>query len=131
MVEKILRVILAYKRRMVKKLKRRSPIARIKQRQYYKTHLSKIRLQRRRYIKKNSLFLKSRKMFKRTKPAWMTHKKTKPPKSHVKKAPKSTVKKFQPPKKPKIRRVVMPKPKVRKVTSPKRAIGQTGPKKKR
>ncbi len=116
MYEKVLRVILAYKRRLVKRLKRRSPVARMKSRQYYKTHKPKIRLQRRRYIRKNQLFLKSRKMFKRTKPTWMTHKKMKQPETHVKKPQKSPVKKFQRPAKPQVKKVVMPK-----IRAPKRA----------
>jgi len=121
MIEKVVRVILAYKRRLVKKLKRRSPTARIKSRLYYKTHKSKIRLQRRRYTKRNNLFLKSRKMFKRTKPSWMTHKKTKPPKTHVTKPKKSPVKKFQRPAKLKVHKVVMPKPKSFKRPKPAKA----------
>lgn len=103
MLEKVARVIRAYKRRLVKKLKRRSPVQRMKARQYYKTHKTKIRLQRRRYTKRNKLFLKSRKMFKRTKPTWMVKRKgPKPPKLHKPKKP--VVRKFQ-----KLRKIHVPK----------------------
>jgi len=87
MHKKILRVILAYKRRFVRKIKRRSPTQRLKSRLYYRTHKAKIRLQRRRYTAKNKLFSKTRKMFKRSKPSWLNPKKSKPPKSSIKKRP--------------------------------------------
>lgn len=93
MLKKVARVILAYKRRLVKKVKRRTPLQRLKARQYYKRHKSKIRLQRRRYMLKNRLFTKTRKLFKRTKPGWLYHKKQKAPKTHIKKKPTTGIKK--------------------------------------
>ena len=100
MIEKVLRVITAYKRRLVKKLKRRSPTERMRARQYYRSHKTKIRLQRRRYAKRNKLFMKSRKMFKRTKPSWMHKRKApKAPKMRIHKPKKSPFKKFQKPRK--------------------------------
>jgi len=109
------RVILAYKRRMVRKLKRRSPLSRIKQRMYYKTHKAKIRLQRRRYMNKNRIFLKSRKLFKRTRPTWLAPKKHKQPKPKIHKKP---AKRFKPrgvhPKKAPKRRPTIYVPKRRK-----------------
>lgn len=125
MHDRVLRVILAYKRRLVRKLKRRSPAQRIKQRQYYRTHRASIRLQRRRYLKKNSLFLKSRKLFKRTKPAWLGKKKVKTPKPKIHKPKKPSVKKFQAPKKakpPKARKPKIKKPKIQKPKIPKPKI---------
>jgi hypothetical protein len=71
MKEIINRIILAYKRSFSKKLKRRSAIDRYKARQYYKTHRTKIKLHRKQYMKKTKTFAKARKLFKRTKPAWM------------------------------------------------------------
>ena len=72
MIEIVKRIILAYKRTFGKKLKKRSAIDRYKARQYYKSHKPRIRLQRRKYNKKNKVYMKSRKLFKRTKPSWMT-----------------------------------------------------------
>jgi len=71
MNEVIKRIILAYKRTIGRKLKKRSAIDRYKARQYYRTHKSKIKLKRKRYMKKNKVYMKSRKLFKRTKPGWM------------------------------------------------------------
>jgi hypothetical protein len=74
MKEVIKRIILAYKRSFSKKLKRRSAIDRYKARQYYRTHRTKIKLHRKQYLKKTKTFAKSRKLFKRTKPSWVTKK---------------------------------------------------------
>jgi hypothetical protein len=73
-MEIVKRVIRAYKRSFVKKLKRRSALDRYKSRLYYRRHKSSIRLQRKLYHRKNKVFLKSRKLFKRTKPTWMSKK---------------------------------------------------------
>lgn len=78
MKEIIKRVILAYKRSFSKKLKRRSAIDRYKARQYYRRHKAKIKLHRKQYMKKNKVYNKTRKLFKRTKPAWMSKKKKAP-----------------------------------------------------
>lgn len=95
-----LEVILAYKRKFVRVLKRQSPSARLKARKYYRSHKAKLKLQRKRYLKRNKLFLKSRKLFKRTKPAWLAHKKHRPPKPKIKKPKikKPSIKKFHAPK---------------------------------
>ena len=67
--------------------KRRTPQQRIKSRLYYRRNRAKIRLQRRRYLRKNKSTLKRRKLFKRYKPTWFK----KPPKpSHL--APKKPAK---------------------------------------
>lgn len=91
-MEKLLkRVILAYKRTFSKKLKRRSAIDRYKSRQYYRRNKSKIKLHRKQYMKRNKTFNKSRKLFKRTKPAWMSKSnkaKTFKPKLYKPKKPK-------------------------------------------
>ena len=103
-LEKVCRVVLAYKRRVVRKIKKRSPVARFKSRQYYRKHKAILKVQQRRYIKRNKVFLKSRKLFKRTKPHWMSKKKQKhAPKPHYKKyrSPKPKVKKFHAPKRAK------------------------------
>lgn len=67
----VLRIIEAYKRRLFKKLKKRSPVERLKARTYYRTHKNKILLNRRRYQHKTSPFKKTKKFFKRTTPSWM------------------------------------------------------------
>lgn len=72
--------ILAVKLR-VKPPKRRSPADRLKARLYYRKNRSKIRTQRRRYLRTHKSILKHRKMFMRYKPKWF--KRPKPPK-HVK-----------------------------------------------
>jgi hypothetical protein len=94
MNSKIARVVLAYKRRLIRKLKRRSPITRMKARQAYRKRKAVIRLQRRRYLKRNKVFLKSRKVFKRSKPHWLIKKKQRPPKPKYRKPKKPIVKKF-------------------------------------
>ena len=91
MKELVKRIILAYKRSFSKKLKRRSAIDRYKARQYYKRNKSKIKLRRKQYMKRNKTFTKARKLFKRTKPAWMSKKnkaKTFKPKLYKPKKPK-------------------------------------------
>jgi hypothetical protein len=75
MVETVKRVVLAYKRSFSKKLKRRSAIDRYKARQYYKRNKTKIKVRRKKYLKRTQSFSKSRKLFKRTKPAWMSKRK--------------------------------------------------------
>ena len=65
MKDLIARVILAYKKRL-KKVRRKRPLKdRLKARRYYRLHRSKIRLQRKRYLRDNNKFLKKRKFFKR------------------------------------------------------------------
>ena len=100
MHKRALEVILAYKRKLVRVLKRQKPGIRIKARQYYRSHRAKLKLQRKRYLKKNKSFLKSRKLFKRTKPAWLVHKKTKQTKPKIMKPTikKIRIKKFHAPK---------------------------------
>ena len=65
----------------IKPPKRRSPTERLKARLYYRKNRSKIRTQRRRYLRTHKSILKHRKMFMRYKPKWF--KKPKPPK-HIK-----------------------------------------------
>ena len=81
--DQVFRVILSYKRRLVRKLKKRKPGARLKARTYYRKNKRKILLRRKRYITKNKAFLRTRKLYKRQKPAWMTRRlhKVKPPKT--------------------------------------------------
>lgn len=67
----IKRVILAYKRRITRKLKRRTALERYKARLYYRKHKTKIKIWRKKYLRKNKIFLKTRKLFKRTKPSWL------------------------------------------------------------
>jgi hypothetical protein len=71
----IKRVILSYKRRFVKRLKRRTAIQRYKAKLYYRKHKTKIKLWRKKYLRKNKIFLKTRKLFKRTKPVWLLKRK--------------------------------------------------------
>ena len=80
------RVVLAFKRRMIKKLKRRSPSERLKARLYYRKNKTKLKLRRNRYLKKNKIFNRSKKLFKRTTPSWLKKTKYKTPTLH--KAPK-------------------------------------------
>lgn len=91
MKEIVARIILAYKRRMVKTLKRRPAAERYKARQYYRKHKTSIKLRRKRYTSQNKMFLKTRKLFKRTKPSWLT-------KSKKYKAPKKSKPTFPKPK---------------------------------
>lgn len=104
MLEKVFRVIVAFKRRVGKVFKKRSPVAKFKARLYYKKHKAKLRISRKRYINRNKMFLKSRKRTKRVKPHVTKAKKFKTPKPHFHKAKKPTVRKFHAPpraKKPK------------------------------
>lgn len=106
-MDAIFRVITAYKRRFVHKIRRRPSSERLKRRLYYRIHKAKIRLQRKRYRQKNKLFLRSRKLFKRVKPHWFA------PKKHR----KYKVKKYKA-KKIKIKKPRIPRP--RKVHAPRR-----------
>jgi len=54
----------------IKPPKRRSPSQRLKARLYYRQNRSKIRMQRRRYMRTHKSILKHRKMFMRYKPKW-------------------------------------------------------------
>lgn len=74
--ESVLRVVLSYKRRLSRGLKKRSPLDRLKRRSYYAKNKRKIALRRKRYLSKNKPFLKTRKLYKRQKPGWLIHKKT-------------------------------------------------------
>lgn len=116
MVESILRVITAYKRRLVRHLKRRSSAERLKARRYYRVHKTKIKMQRKRYMRKNKLFLRSRKLFKRAKPHWLSPKKTHQPK----RKPTSKVHVHHPKKPKKINIRKPPRPRVRKIHAPRR-----------
>ena len=93
MRERVGRVILAYKRRMYKKLKKRSPLDRLKARIYYRKNKTKIKLKRRRYAKRTKLFNKTKKLFQRSKPVWYSKKKLKKPRTR--KPPKGKIKKTQ------------------------------------
>lgn len=53
---------------------------RLKARLYYRRNKSKIKLQRKRYLRTHKSILKRRKLFQRYKPSWMQHKKPKAPK---------------------------------------------------
>ena len=65
----------------IKPPKRRTPSQRLKSRLYYRRNKSKVRMQRRRYLRIHKDIVKHRKMFMRYKPSWF--KKPKHPK-HVK-----------------------------------------------
>jgi len=118
MIESVMRVVTAYKRRFVRKLKRRSPAERLKSRRYYRANKNKIRIQRRRYLRKNRLFMRSRKLFKRVKPSWLSPKKTKPP---TMKSKRKAPKRHTPVSRPrKINIAKPPKPRARKAHVPKR-----------
>jgi len=69
----------------IKPPKRRSPIQRLKARLYYRKNRSKIRVQRRRYMRLHKSILKHRKQFMRYKPTWFkkTPKRPKPRKVKV------------------------------------------------
>lgn len=54
----------------IKPPKRRSALQRLKSRLYYRKNRSKIRLQRRKYLRSHKTVLKHRKMFQRYKPVW-------------------------------------------------------------
>lgn len=54
----------------IKPLVRRSPTQRLKSRLYYRKNKSKLRVQRRRYMRTHGSTLKHRKMFMRFKPTW-------------------------------------------------------------
>jgi len=97
MLEIVNRVILAFKRRVIRKLVKRSPVARFKARQYYRMHKSLLRTQRRKYTKKYKPFLKHK--VKSYKPKRPIHK---APKPHYK---KPVIKKFHAPKKPRKPRI--------------------------
>lgn len=105
MLDSVKRVIVAFKRSFSKKLTRRSAIDRFKARQYYKRHKTKLKIHRKMYRKKNKIFLNSRKLFKRTKPAWLAKKK-----------------KFKAPPKPRIKKIKAPK--LRKLHVPKRSFSK-------
>lgn len=54
----------------IKPPKKRNPSQRLKARLYYRRNRSKIRVQRRRYMRSHKSVLKHRKLFKRFKPKW-------------------------------------------------------------
>lgn len=54
----------------IKPPKRRTPSQRLKARLYYRKNRSKIRMQRRRYLRMHKDIMKHRKMFMRYKPTW-------------------------------------------------------------
>ena len=94
------------------KVKKEEAWGRLKSRTYYRKNKRKILLRRKRYITKNKSFLKSRKLYKRQKPAWMTRRLHKPkhtkskvikPKVHkIVTKPKVFKPKFIKPRKPKV-----------------------------
>jgi hypothetical protein len=78
-------------------------------------------LRRRRYLTKNKAFLKTRKLYRRAKPAWMVrrlHHKTEPPKAKITKPVKRTTAK--PRTKPKVFKPKLLKPRKPKIHAPKR-----------
>lgn len=81
----------------IKTPKRRSPAERLKARLYYRRNRSKIRVQRRKYLRKYKTTLRNRKLFKRFKPTWL--KKPDRPKHHKPKKIKIRVPKHIRPKK--------------------------------
>jgi hypothetical protein len=76
------RVVLALKRRTVKKRVKRTPSQRLKSRLYYRRNKIKLKLKRKRYLKRNNIFSKSKKLFKRSTPSWLNKTKSKAPKLH-------------------------------------------------
>lgn len=66
-------------RMRIKPPKRRTPVERLKARLYYRRNRSKIRLQRRRYLRKHKSTIKHRKEFLRYKPTWFKKPKKKAP----------------------------------------------------
>lgn len=74
--ENVLRVILSYKRRLARVLKRRKPIDKLKRKAYYRAHKRQINLRRKRYLQKTKPFLKTRKLHRRVKPSWATRRKS-------------------------------------------------------
>ena len=71
----ILRIITAFKRKPgIRKIKKRSPIQRLKSRQYYRTHKSRIKFLRSRKKTPAGVYKSTRKLFKRSKPSWAVHK---------------------------------------------------------
>lgn len=87
----------------IKPPKRRTPSERLKARLYYRRNRSKIRVQRRRYIRTHGTVLKHRKMFMRYKPTWF-------------KKPRK-VKHIKPPKPKKFKLIIPKKIKTRKPVS--------------
>jgi len=76
------RVVLAYKRRLTKIVKRQTPAQRLKARLYYRKNRTKLKIQRRRYLKRTHIFNKARKLFKRSTPSWLRKPHFKSPKLH-------------------------------------------------
>lgn len=76
------RVILAYKRRIVKRRVKRSPSERLKARIYYRRNKVKLKLKRNRYLSRNKIFHKTKKLFKRSVPSWLGEHKVKAPTIH-------------------------------------------------
>jgi hypothetical protein len=110
MTEKIARVILGFKRRLIKKITKRSPGQRLKARLYYRKNKAKLKFRRRRYMQRNKMYFKTRKLFKRTKPKWFAKKKLhgkKPKIKHPKS--KSVTHKIKKPKKRKAIKLHAPK----------------------
>lgn len=100
MDDTILRVITAYKRRSLgKRIVKRSPSERLKSRQYYRTHKSRVKFLRQRAKSKSKVYNRTKKLYKRTKPSWSVSKKRtnlapkpyKPPRPKKPKKPKAYV----------------------------------------
>lgn len=66
-IEKVIKIAVKLR---IKPPKRRNPTQRLKSRLYYRRNRSKIRVQRRRYMRTHKSVLKHRKMFMRFKPTW-------------------------------------------------------------
>lgn len=76
------RVVMAYKRRTVRSLRRRTPSERLHARIYYRRNKVKLKLKRKRYLKRNKIFNKAKRMFHRTTPSGLNLSKFKPSKPH-------------------------------------------------
>jgi hypothetical protein len=73
------RVVLAVRRgRPSGARARRTPSDRLKARLYYRKNKVKLKLKRKRYLKKNKIFNKTKKLFKRTRPSFKAPKIHKP-----------------------------------------------------
>ena len=82
-------------RMRIKPPKRRTPKDKLKARLYYRKNRSKIRLQRKKYLRKYKSILKDRKLFRRYKPTWFKKRvPSKPAKPKHTKKPK--IKVFKP-----------------------------------
>jgi hypothetical protein len=105
----------------IKPPKRRTALQRLKARLYYRRNRTKIKVQRKRYLREHGSVLKNRKLFKRYKPTWFKKpskpKHTKPKKFKV--IDPNKVKIVKPKKKIKPKKFHIHKPKKFKIKVPK------------